>query len=179
VNRIVWLLRWRGAELALWIGLAFIAAALGFTWASVKPLEKRLDTLERARHAQPQSEVQRVEDEMARQNSPKQQLASFYDYFAAGGSITESLAKLYDAAKANGLEMPRAEYRMLSAPTARLARYQVVVPLQGDYSTIRTFMMNALRDLPTMSLDHVQFQRKAVGESAVDCQLTFSFHIAK
>jgi hypothetical protein len=179
MNRLVWLLRWRGAELALCAGLALAAAALAFTWASVKPLERRLDALQRARAAQPQTDLVRVEDEMARQSSPRQQLASFYGYFSRGGSITDSLAKLYDVAKANGLEMPRAEYRMSSAANAKLARYQVVVPLQGTYSTIRTFMMSALRELPTMSIDHVQFQRKAVGDPAVDAQLTFSFHIAR
>jgi uncharacterized small protein (DUF1192 family) len=179
VNRATWLVRWRAPQLALWIGLALVAASQAFTGVAVRPLEERIALLERDRATRPQTEIQRIDAELERQTSPRQQLASFYGFFTRGQNITEQLAKLYDIAKANGLEMQRAEYRMSSVANRKLDRYQVIVPLQGSYSAIRVFVAAALRELPTMSLDHVQFQRKAVGESTVDGQITFSFHLAR
>ena len=179
MRRVLWLLRWRTGEIALAAGLLLLAGAAAFTFFAVRPLEQRLAALERARHAQPQAELARIDEELAHEKSPKVQLAAFYGYFRRGGSITEQLGKLYELAKANGLEMQRAEYRMVSGPQRKLDRYQVVVPMQGSYATIRAFTTAALRDLPTMSVDHVQFQRKAIGEKAVEGQITFSFHLAR
>ena len=179
MNRIVWILRSRASLAALWMGVALAAASQVYAWLAISPLEQRLAAIEVERASRPQAQAARVEDEVARQNSPTVQLASFYGFFAREETITDQLAKLYDIAKANGLEMQRAEYRMLGATNRKLDRYQVVVPMQGSYSTIRVFITAALRELPTMSLDHVQFQRKAVGDTAVDGQLTFSFHRAK
>lgn len=179
MRRLVWLLRWRASQLAFSLGLVLVTAALAFTWLTVRPLEQHLQALERARALEPQVELARMEDEMARRNNPRYQLASFYRHFAASGSIADVLAKLYGVAKANGIEMQRAEYRMLNVSNRQLNRLQVIVPVQGDYRTMRVFIARALRELPTMSLDHVQFQRKAIGDSVVDAQLTFSFHLAR
>jgi hypothetical protein len=179
VKRLLWLLRWRTSRVVLCAGLALLVAAQAFTWTAVKPLEKRLEALERARSVEPKAQLARMDDELARQSSPRHQLASFYGYFARTDNVTEQLSKLYDIAKANGLEMQRAEYRMSSVANRKLKRYQVVIPIQGSYRSMRAFIASALRELPTMSLDHVQFQRKAVGENTVDGQVSFSFHLAR
>jgi hypothetical protein len=179
VKRLAWLLRRRAAQLALWLGLALVAASQAFTWLGVKPLEQRLESLEHARDSKPKAELVRIEEELARQSSPRVQLATFYGYFARGDNITDLLGKLYGIAKANGLEMQRAEYRMSAVANRKLDRYQVIIPMQGSYSSIRIFIGAALRELPTMSLDHVQFQRKAVGDNVVDGEISFSFHLAR
>ena len=177
MNRLVWLLRARGAELALWVGLALAVASQAYLWLAVEPLQQRIEALQRERNSKPQAELVRIDH--ALETSPRQQLASFYGFFARGKNVTEQLAKLYDVAKANGLEMQRADYRMTSVSGAKLDRYQIVVPMQGSYSTIRAFVSAALRELPTMSVDQVQFQRKAIGDNTVDGQISFSFHVPK
>jgi hypothetical protein len=179
MNRVVWLLRARGSQLALWTGIALCVASQAYLWLAVQPLQERIESLQRERNAKPQAELVRIDHELERQTSPHQQLASFYGFFAGGRNVTEQLAKLYEIAKANGLEMQRAEYRMTSVSGSKLDRYQVVVPMQGSYSTIRAFVSSALRDLPTMSVDQVQFQRKAIGDSVVDGQISVSFHVPR
>jgi hypothetical protein len=179
MKRLAWLLWWRASQLALSLGLVVLAAALAFSWLTLRPLEQHLAALTHAQSLQPQVRLSRMEREMARPDGPRHQLAGFYRHFEAGGSITDLLAKLYDVAKASGIEMQRADYRMLNVAHRKLNRYQIIVPVQGDYRTMRVFIASALRELPTMSLDHVQFQRKAIGDRVVDAQVTFSFHLPR
>jgi len=82
-------------------------------------------------------------------------------------------------ARTLGLEITRADYRMVSQPERKLDRYQMIVPINGNYQAIRAFITAVLRELPTMSLDQVQFQRKEVGDAAVDTQISFSFYLIK
>ena len=179
MNRLVWLLRARGANVALCAGLALAGGSQAYDRYGVEPLRARIATLERERAAKPQAELVRINHELAREESPHQQLEKFYGFFARGENITEQLAKLYEIAKANGLEMQRAEYRMTSVASTKLDRYQVVLPMQGSYSTIRAFVASALRELPTLSVDQVQFQRKAIGDNAVEGEISVSFHLPK
>jgi hypothetical protein len=177
MNRLAWLLRWRSPQLALWLGLALVAASQVYAWLAVHPLERRIAAVQLERDKRPQAELQRIDE--ALDSSPRIQLASFYGHFAKGGPLTEQLGRLYGVAKANGLEMQRADYRMIAASDRKLDRYQLVVPMQGSYEAIRSFVTAALRELPTMSLDNVQFQRKAIADKAVDAQITVSFHLAR
>lgn len=179
MRRLGWLLRWRASQIALSLGLVLLAATVAFSWLNLRPLEQHLATLKHAQSLQPQARLTRIEREMSREQSPRHQLAGFYRHFEESGSITELLGKLYNVAKASGIEMQRADYRMLNVAHRKLARYQVIVPVQGDYRTMRVFISTALRELPTMSLDHVQFQRKAIGDRIVEAQLTFSFHLPR
>lgn len=179
MNRLIWWLRRRAPQLALWAGLVLVAVAQAFNWFGVRPLEQRLEVLEQARNVKREGQLARVEDDLARQSSPRSRLASFYGYFARGDTLTDLLAKLYGVSKASGVEMQRAEYRLNSRPERMLDSYQVIVPVRGSYQTIREFIVRALRELPTMSLDQMQFQRKAVGDSAVDAQISFTFHLPK
>jgi hypothetical protein len=179
MKRLAWLLRWRSPHIALWLGLALAAGSQAFTWIAVRPLEQRVASIQLERSAKPHADLVRIDVELERDSSPRAQLASFYGHFARGGAITDQLGKLYAVAKANGLEMQRADYRMGSSASARLERYQVVVPMQGNYAAIRAFVTAALRELPTMSLDNVQFQRKAIGDNVVEGQITVSFHLAR
>lgn len=179
MNRVIWLLRRRGAQLALWAGIALIGGSLAFNWLGVKPLEERVAALESARSLKREGQHGRLEDELSRPGSPGVQLANFYEYFSRDDSLTDLLAKLHAVAAASELEMKRAEYRMSSLRDRKLDRYQVIVPIRGSYRTIRIFVAGALRELPTMSLDQVQFQRKEIGDDVVDAQISFTFHLSK
>lgn len=179
MKRLVWLLRWRARELALWTGLLLVAAALAFNWLAVRPLEQRIAALEREQGTQREGRLASMDHELARESSPRMRLASFYAYFARGDKLPDLLAKLHAIAEASGVQMQRAEYRMLSQSERQLDRYQINMPIHGSYRNVRVFIAGALRELPTLSMDQVQFQRQGVGDNAVDAQISFSFHLAK
>jgi hypothetical protein len=51
--------------------------------------------------------------------------------------------------------------------------------VQGSYPSIRAFVSTVLRELPTVSLEQIQFQRKDVADGTVDTQISFVFHLSK
>ena len=179
MKRVLWLLRRHGSAIALWAGLALIVASLALQWFGIAPLEARVEALERARSGQREGQLARAESALAQPGGARMQLAGFYGYFERGERLTDLLAKLHVVGKGSGIELARAEYRMHSTPERKLDRYQVILPIRGSYQAIRVFVATALRELPTVSLDQVQFQRKEVGDPTVDAQVSFSFHLAR
>lgn len=177
MKRIAWLLRRHAPTLALWGGIGLAAAALLVNTLAIKPLEEQQQALERAQEQRRNSQQARLQGQ--RSSGPQQQLAAFYAHFEQGGSLTTMLARLHAVAKASGLEMARGEYRMSSSAERKLDRYQVTLPISGSYKTIRVFVSRALRELPTLSLDLVQFQRRSIADGVVEAQVTFTFHLPK
>jgi hypothetical protein len=151
-------------------GLALIAAAVTFhAWVQV-PIEQELRTLERAvvrDHAV--SPVMRV-------STPAAQIGSFYRFFEQPAAAHEWLAKLHAIARAAGLELPSAEYRLLPTGT-RIARYQITVPLSATYSQARAFMANALNEIPVLSVDQASFRRSHAGDSRLEVEIVMTLHV--
>ena len=177
MKRIAWLLRRHAPTLALGLGLALAAAALLVNTLAIRPLEEQLQALEQAQEQRRNSQQAQLQGQ--RGGGPQQQLAAFYAHFEQGGSLTAMLARLHAVAKASGLEMARGEYRLNTSADRRLDRYQVTLPISGSYKAIRVFVSRALRELPTLSLDLVQFQRQSIAEGAVEAQISFTFHLPK
>jgi hypothetical protein len=179
VNRLWWWLQNRQAALALGFGLVLIAASLALHGLATKPLERRVEALQDQRKGVRDEKIDRLAEDMGRQNSPDAQLASFYRHFAGDELLTDRLARVHAIARGLGLEIKRAEYRLTSQPERKLDRYQMIVPLQGNYPALRSFVTTVLSELPTLSLDHMQVQRDTVAEGAVQTQISFTFYIPK
>ena len=178
VSRLGWIARRRAGTWAMWGGVALVLASLALQWLVIAPLEQRIGALESARSGR-DARLASAGQTLERSGGARAQLAGFYGHFERSDGLTDLLAKLHVAGKQAGLEVRRAEYRMSSPPDRRLDRYQIVMPIRGSYPAIRAFIANALRELPTLSLDQVQFQRKEVGDPIVDAQLSFSIHLAR
>lgn len=179
MNRLLWLLRRHGSNIALWLGIVLSALALALHGLAVQPLQMRLLELQIQSDAPRNATLTRLGDELARDNDPQVQLANFYSFFAKEDSLTDRLARVHATARRFGLDMKRGDYRMNALAERKLDRYQMVLPIQGHYTTIRSFVTTVLREQPTLSLEQIVFQRKGIGEGAVDAQVTFTFYIAK
>lgn len=179
MTRLAWLMRRHGATMALWAGLVLSAAALAVHALAVRPLQQRLDALQAQPKGARESRLEQLGDDLVREDSPRAQLDSFYAYFATDDHLADNLAKVYAVARSLGLELKRADYRLISQPGRRIDRYQMVVPMQGHYTTIRAFVSTVLRAQPTLALEQVQFQRKDVGDPIVDAQISFTFYLAR
>jgi hypothetical protein len=176
VTRLAWWLQRHAGALALWLGLAAMAAALALQHWELQPLQQRVQRLERAAKAQPGAKPVTLD---ASSTGPLQQLRKFHDYFQRAPEPTDMLRKLSALAEGRGLKLKRADY-VLNAGTGEhaLNRYQVVLPLRGPYPVIRGFVMSTLRELPSVSLDQLQLQRQAVGDTELDATLTFTIFYA-
>lgn len=179
MKHLAWLARRRGTVLALGAGTVLIAAALLLHGLAVRPLERRVLALQAQRQAPRDGMLERLGDDLARQDSPRAQLDSFYAYFERDEALTDRLARVHTIARSLGIEIKRADYRLSSQPQRRLDRYQMSVPIQASYPTLRAFVTTVLRELPTLSLEQIQLQRKDVADGAVEAQVSFTFYLAR
>ena len=58
-------------------------------------------------------------------------------------------------------------------------RYEIALPLAGDYAQIRAFLENALLEVPVLSLDQLSFRRKRSNDLAVETDARLSLHILR
>ena len=179
MNRLLWLLRRRQGALALWIGVALAAAALAANALLLVPLENRVAALEEQRRSPREGLLEQLGEQMVRPGSPSARLAGFYGFFARDQRLADQLARVDAAAHGLGLQIKRAEYRLNSHPDRKLDRYQMRLPIQGEYRDVRAFIAQVLRDLPTASLDQIQFQRRSIADGVVEAQVSFTFYLSR
>lgn len=172
-------LAWLRDEIgALALGALTLMGAAGLAHVLVvKPLEGRAAALERAladagRRA-PAEGVMRVA-----LDTPAAKMAAFYRHFDRPEDRIEWLAKLYGYARAAGLELRSAEYR-LDEPRRRLVRYQVSLPVTGTYAQVRAFVESALAGIPVLSLDQVSFRRKSASDTSIEAEVVLTLHLAQ
>lgn len=157
--------------------LAALALAALLLAAVVTPLERRAQSLER--------EVARAAREAPAQGftrvgaaSPEASIAAFYRYFERAENTVEWLAKLQGMARAAGLELRSADYR-LAESRQRLRRYQLTLPVSGTYTQVRAFLESALQAIPVLSLDQVSFRRRSANETRVEAEIVLTLHLLR
>lgn len=105
---------------------------------------------------------------------PAAQLAAFYRNFPNVAHIPDALEALNRNAAAQGVQLEQGEYRLLPAGADKLARYEMTLPVKGDYPRLRTFLAQMLADWPSLSLDSVSFQRQKAGDPLLEAQVKFT-----
>jgi uncharacterized small protein (DUF1192 family) len=158
-------------------GLALLAAAAALQTYGVKPLEEKSALLQ-SRLAR-QAAQNRVSDaRLARDAAPAAKLAAFYRFFRTENKTTDWLARLDAIARASGVELSAADYKM-EKTDSHLSRYEIALPLSGSYAHIRIFLEKALEQIPVLSLDQISFRRKNAAESTVQAEARMTLHLVK
>jgi hypothetical protein len=142
---------------------------------ALKPLDARKESLERSADGARQ---QRADPNFVRTASASSKLAAFYRFFEREESTTDWLARLYALADKGGVTLQLAEYRLTRGP-GRLDRYEIALPLAGDYGQIRAFLENALIEIPVLSLDQVTFRRKRANDLTVETDVRLTLHVLR
>jgi hypothetical protein len=151
------------------VGLGLAVFACAFYFSTLQPEQARLDELRRQSadaHARGAAG-----DGYAASTSPRDRLNAFYGYFPGPDELPDLLAKVFAAAKTQGLELRHGEYRVVGDKAGGLTQFQISLPTRGTYPQIRAFVGRTLADVPTLSLDGIQFERQKVGEMTVDAKI--------
>jgi Tfp pilus assembly protein PilO len=106
------------------------------------------------------------------------QLRTFYEFFPHYSSVPDWLSRINAAAQSTGLSLDLGEYSMVQERGARLARYQLTLPLKGNYRQIRGFIGEVLREVPAASLDDISFRREAIGSQVLDTRIKLTLFVA-
>jgi hypothetical protein len=174
-QQLLWHLRRHGLEWAPRLALGLLAATGIFWLAVLLPLQQRVADAARSQQAQRDGMLRRADINQA--GDPQERLARFYAFFDEGGSLASKLERLEAAARASGLVLYRAEYRMLAPSDQKLARYQIILPVEGSYRTIRSFASQALETIPALALSQIKFQRRRISEGTAEAQIIFTLYL--
>lgn len=166
-----------------WPGLAGAAAllcSLIYAAAVLLPAEK----------AQQRTRLQAIQAQVVAARSPQSSLPAlpptpqreqemFYRDFAAQTDVTRWIERIYATAAATRLSLARGEYALAPVADTRLSRYQITLPVQGDYARIRRFVAATQAAVPNLSLDELTLERQDIGDSQVVGHLRFSLYLAR
>ena len=163
-------LGWQGV-----VGIGLIVVSAIFSVGVFAPLQGHVTKLKTDTPSayQRQNELKRI----AAEQNPAAQLDKFYQFFANDDPLTDWLGRLYSIGEAYRLTLRQAEYRALENRTLKLSQYQIVVPLTATYPQLKQFLAAVFTEIPILSLDYVNLQRRKVGDATVDVQLQFTLHL--
>nr|MCU0870657.1 hypothetical protein [Burkholderiales bacterium] len=111
---------------------------------------------------------------LARDATP---LDTFHAWFPPTSSLPEWIGRLHTAARRNGLALDASQYRLQVTRGARLARYEITLPMRGTYPQLRGFVAEALAKIPAAALEEAQFKRDAVAAPGLEAQLRFALYL--
>lgn len=161
------------------VGMAILAAGILYGLASVLPARS---DLERARHQAARSQGSPAANGAVPALAPQTaagQLARFYAALPPQDEATAWLNRLYQAAGKEKLTLARGEYSLQTDPDSRLARYQIVMPVRGDYGQIRRFLRSALAGMPHLALEEISFQRQSIAEAHLEARIRFTLFLQR
>ena len=157
------------------VGLGLLAFVGGFYFSTLHPEQTRLEDL--------RQEVAKSGERGTRSDrdlkTPIDKLTAFYGFFPPADHLPDLLEKIYGVAAKQGLALEQGEYRAVRDNLGRLTHYQIILPVKGSYPQIRKFVAAALADVPTVSLDSIQFERQKVGDTVVDAKVKLVLYLGQ
>lgn len=106
-------------------------------------------------------------------------LAAFHAYLPAHDSIPEQLKTLLEVAQKSGVTLAKADYKPQEDGNTAFLRYQITLPVKAEYTQLQTFIVDALQELPTLTLDSVLFKREQIEAGEIDARIQFILLLKK
>jgi Tfp pilus assembly protein PilO len=160
------LLGWPGA-----LGMGGLAMCLALYLSAVQPAQQRLDTA-RLSASSLHERIARAGQALNDRARPvDEQLTAFYRNFPSERDAADWIGRIAAIAQRDGLTLQQAEYKVGRDRAGKLTRFQMSLPLRGEYQTIRRFLSDLRAEIPVVSLEQVQFERQKVGDPQVDAKV--------
>ncbi|HSD44483.1 MAG TPA: hypothetical protein VLD36_21795 [Burkholderiales bacterium] len=156
------------------VGLGLLAFAAMIAVSALLPLRAEV-----ARLRGEADELQRRigGGERAARPQVRDQLATFYAFFPPSDSSPDWLGKIHAIAQAKGVQLASGEYRLERAPSPRLRRYQMTLPVQGTYAQIRGFVGEVLEQVPAAVVEEVSLKRESVETQRVEARVRLTLYL--
>ncbi len=163
---------WPGA-----LGLALLALAPVAHYSAIRPAQEKLEAV-RARAMAQRERIEHAAAGLLRGPlSPAEQLEEFYKIFPAEENSPQWLERIFAEAQSQGLSLDQGEYRVSRDKTGRLMRFQITLPVRGEYPQIRRFLAGLRAEVPFIAIEQVQFERQKVGDPAVEAKLRLVLYL--
>ena len=99
------------------------------------------------------------------------------DRLPSPSEAPEGVARLFAAATHAGLSLEQGTYRPAGEQGAGLRRYQITLPVTGDYPAIRAFLAEALERQPGLALDSLALSRETFASAEVKARLGLTLYL--
>ena len=107
-------------------------------------------------------------------------ITKFYARFPDGASLPKWLSLISESAVKQGLLLNRGDYKLtqikstpIKSTLGQLSRYEIVLPVTGQYSQIRQFIAQVLYQMPALALSEMQIKRENTLSPTVEARLLF------
>lgn len=178
-DRLGWSLR-RGLRLLGFPGvvaIGLLAVCPAFYFSSLVPAQQRLDQA-RSNAVILQARMERAAREpVSERRTPTEQLAAFYRVFPMPEDTPEWLGKLIAAAESRGLKLEQGEYTATPDRVGKLVRFQMNLPVRGEYPQIRKFLAALPAEVPLVALEQVQFERQKIADPQVEAKIKLALYL--
>ena len=168
------------------LGLLALAIMLGcclFYAFNVMPLQQKIaaNMIELEQASQQQifsNEIEKSQQKITSKQSTTQDIKRFYAQFPVGESLPNWLRLIDKIALKQDLTLNRGDYKLtqikqLQTNQGVLARYEIVLPVAGQYTQIRQFVAQVLHELPALALTDIQLKRESAQSPTVEARLIF------
>lgn len=99
--------------------------------------------------------------------------AAFYAGLPGVDALPAQLKTLANLARRHGIQLSKGDYKMQPTSGSPLLRQEISLPVKADYAAVQAFMFDALRALPTLSLEAVTFKRDSAASAEVEARIQF------
>ncbi len=156
-----------------WIGLLLILSALGGQQWVVAPA---LSQVEAVRAQLPALRRQSAQAPVEAQTDTQRLAAALAALPAPAGALA-AVDTLHRRAARHGVVLSHGEYRLLPPGSAPWARYQITLPAQGSYRSLRAWLADAMNAEPTLALDELSLRRGTVGDATVEMRVRLTLFL--
>ncbi|WP_020167591.1 MULTISPECIES: hypothetical protein [Methylotenera] len=113
----------------------------------------------------------------------EENIQRFYAQFPNGESLPKWLRLIDENAVKQHLVLNRGDYKLTQIKAQKMAplpntkhplsRYEIVLPVTGQYTQIRQFIAQVLHDLPALALSELHIKRENAQSPTVEARLIF------
>jgi Tfp pilus assembly protein PilO len=148
-----------------------------FYFSAIAPAQERLDAARRGTLSLREQILHASQSLGGMRRTPAEQLAEFYRIFPQERNAPQWLKKLFALAEKNGLSLQEGEYKANRDKVGRLMRFQMVLPVKGEYPQIRRFLAALPAEIPVIALENVQFSRQNVADPVVEARIRLTLYL--
>jgi multidrug resistance efflux pump len=181
---------WLASRLVKKLGILGISGLLlivgsGLIYAiNLSQLEARIQTT----HAEKENlmahmHAQDAVNKQSQASGTTAEVAQFYDRFPTENSLPDALALMNASAHRNHLLLVQGDYQFNKVSQVnilnaqKLTRYEVALPIDGQYTQIRTFIAEILQQLPAAALTDLQLSRESSVSSTIGANVVFTLFV--
>ncbi len=181
-----WVLRAIAKKLGLWglLGLLIIGLSLVMYVSKTTEIQQEISLL---KTKVAQKEISNSTGEAIQtpvmQNNTLQTLTEFYQTFPSAQAIPDTLSQLNQLAAAQQLLLNSGDYKLNkvraknTASARALTQYEMVLPVEGSYNNIRTFIAGILTTIPSVAISDIQIKRESTLSPKVEARLVLIFFV--